>query len=152
MRNLIETVREKIGRFVIYVLPLCVLSFAGASYLINSNVVYATNEVVREVVKEREAPVLDRIADCESGVRLTNGTAKPGSATHYDKHGQVLMRGNTNGSIDVGKYQINSVWFAQASALKLDVTDEADNKTMAEWIYENKGTGDWYASQSCWKR
>lgn len=93
------------------------------------------------------SPVLDRIADCESG-----NHGKAGTATHYDRNGQVLMRGNKNGTVDIGKYQINSVWFAKATALGLDITKEVDNKAMAEWIYLNKGTGDWVYSSDCWKR
>lgn len=91
------------------------------------------------------APVLHRIAGCESvGDPKSKGT-------HYDKNGQVLMRSNTNKTVDVGKYQINSVWFAKATELGLDITKEADNEAMAKWIYENKGTEDWYSSKNCWK-
>ncbi len=101
-------------------------------------VVLADKEVIVEV--KPEAPVLKRIAVCESNNK------------HHDKNGQVLMRSNTNGTVDVGRYQINSVWFKKASELKLDVTKEGDNQKMAEWIYENRGTGDWYASKDCWSK
>ena len=84
-------------------------------------------------------PVLQRIANCES------------NDSHYDKNGQVLMRSNTNKSVDVGRYQINSVWFSKATELGLDITKESDNEEMAKWIYENKGTGDWSSSANCWK-
>jgi len=60
------------------------------------------------------------------------------------------MRANTNGTVDIGEYQVNGFyWGKKASELGLDLTKEADNKKMAEWIYANKGTGDWY-SQKCW--
>jgi hypothetical protein len=62
------------------------------------------------------------------------------------------MRSNTNKSVDIGKYQINSVWFKKATELGLDITKEEDNEAMAYWIYENRGTGDWYSSQSCWSK
>lgn len=90
--------------------------------------------------------VLDRIAACESG----NG--KSGTATQYDKNGQVLMRPNTNGTVDVGKYQINSIWFKQATTLGYDLTTTAGNAAFAEWLYLNKGTGDWQASSKCWNK
>jgi hypothetical protein len=91
-----------------------------------------------------DSPVLNRIADCESG----NGT--PGSAIHF-KNGQVLLKANTNGTVDIGKYQVNlTYWGKKATELGLDLTKEADNKKMAEWIYLNKGTTDWSASQKCW--
>lgn len=98
------------------------------------------------VTKVAEAPVLDRIADCESG----NGT--PGSASHY-KNGQVVLRANTNGTVDIGKYQVNlTYWGKKATELGFDLTKEADNKKMAEWLYANKGTGDWSSSAHCWNK
>lgn len=116
----------------------------GSIAFSHSTITYAEKDVPVEVV--HEAPVLDRIADCESG----NGT--PGSAHHY-KNGQVIMRANTNGTIDIGKYQVNlTYWGKQASALGFDLTKEADNKAMAEWIYANKGTGDWSSSAHCWQK
>jgi hypothetical protein len=108
---------------------------------------YSTSKVEAEFSNAPlNSAVLNRIADCESG----NG--KPGSATHYDKNGQVLLRANKNGTVDVGKYQVNSVWFKKATELGYDITKESDNKAMAEWVYLNRGTGDWYSSQKCWQR
>ena len=104
---------------------------------------YEVSIVDREVIKEVQilnAPILERIAKCESG------------NTHIDKNGQVLMRSNTNKSVDVGRFQINSVWFKKASELGLDITKDADNRKMAEWIYANRGTEDWYPSKSCWMK
>jgi hypothetical protein len=43
-------------------------------------------------------------------------------------------------------------WGAKASEFGLDLTKEADNTAMAEWIYANNGTSDWAASQKCWYR
>lgn len=105
----------------------------------NPNTVYAEKEVVVEV--KGHAPIMDKIAQCESG------------NSHIDKKtGQVLMRANANKTVDTGKYQINSVWYKKASELGLDITKEKDNETMAYWIYENRGTGDWVYSQDCWKK
>lgn len=100
--------------------------------------VYAVQEKVVEVVKE--APILAKIAKCESG------------DNHYDKNGQVLLRGNTNKTVDVGRFQINSVWFAKATELGLDLTNEDDNKKFAQWLYENRGTEDWKYSKACWSK
>ena len=85
-------------------------------------------------------PVLERIAHCES------------STGQFGPSGQVVMRPNTNGTVDVGEYQINTVWFKKATELGFDVTTEDGNERMAIWIYENKGTGDWSASQACWSK
>lgn len=123
---------------------------AGGLFYSTSTVTAHTNTVQLPV----EAPVLDRIADCESGVRKPSGMAVEGSARHLDpKTGQVIMRANTNGTVDIGKYQINEYyWGKKASELGLDLTKEKDNKAMAEWIYKNKGTTDWSSSQKCWYR
>lgn len=104
---------------------------------------FQTVEAIVEV--ERPAAIMQRIAGCES-----QGSAKL-KGVHFDKNGQVLMRSNTNKSVDVGKYQINTVWFAKATELGLDITLEKDNEEMAMWIYKNRGTEDWYSSKACWK-
>lgn len=96
------------------------------------------------------SPVLDRIADCESGARKANGKAIPGSAIQFRPDGQVVYHANKNGTIDLGKYGINTVWFKQAHALNLNLAKEEDNRKMAEWIYANRGTEDWYSSKTCW--
>lgn len=101
-------------------------------------IVEAIKEVTVEV--DAKAPIMERIAKCESG------------NTHYDKNGQVLLRSNNNKSVDVGRYQINSVWFKKATELGLDITKEKDNEIMARWIYSNRGTVDWEASKSCWNK
>jgi hypothetical protein len=133
----------------VYHIVLALIVVGGLCWFIggktSKEIVY--KQVEKEVIKEVqiEAPVLDRIAGCESqGNRNSKGT-------HFDKNGQVLMRSNTNRTVDLGKYQINTIWFAKATELGLDLTRENDNKKMAEWIYANRGTGDWSASAKCWK-
>ena len=111
---------------------------AGAKF-IPQTPVYA--EKIVEVTVKNKVPVMERIAKCESG------------GQHVDKKtGQVIMRSNTNKTVDVGKYQINSIWFKKAGELGLDITKEKDNEAFAYWLYENRGTQDWYASKDCWSR
>lgn len=130
--------------FVIGILIGSIYGAFVAGGIYSPAVIYTKAEIIKEV--ESQAPIMDRIAGCES-----QGNAKlPG--THWDKNGQVLMRSNTNRSVDVGKYQINTVWFAKATELGLDITLEADNKEMALWIYKNRGTEDWYSSRNCWMK
>jgi hypothetical protein len=108
---------------------------AGSYFFPRVDVVEA--QVIKEVAMK--APIMDKIAQCESG------------NSHLDKKtGQVLLRGNTNKTVDIGKYQLNSVWHKKATELGYDITKEADNEAMAYWIFNNRGTGDWYASQKCW--
>jgi hypothetical protein len=106
------------------------------------NTVYAQNVIVTPQI-DQEAPILQRISDCESG----NGTK--GSGKHF-KNGQVILHVNSNGTIDIGKFQINSTWGKQATKLGFDLTKEKDNYAMAKWIYENRGTSDWLSSATCW--
>lgn len=109
--------------------------YAGSYYM--PKYVYAEKKI--EVVIEKDSPVLQRIAKCESG------------DAHY-KNGQVIIRANSNGTTDIGRYQINSVWNKKATELGLDLTKEKDNETMARWIYANRGTEDWYPSKGCWNK
>lgn len=150
-----QVFKWKLGKFfrkVLFILILTlivVVIFELGNLFGPKTVIYTKQEIIKEV--PIDAPILEKIADCESGKRLPNGKAVKGSASHWGASGQVLMTGNNNKSVDVGKYAINSVWFPKATELGLDITKEADNKTMAQWIYENRGTEDWYPSKSCWK-
>jgi hypothetical protein len=145
--------RDKQGRFSSFKIKLArftkrvmfvmgTISVIGWSIVIGSHLmpitVYAEKEVVKEV--KGHAPVMDRIAKCES----QNSHINP-------KNGQVYMLANTNKTVDVGKYMINTVWHKKAKELGLDITKEVDNEKMAYYIYENHGTDAWNASSNCWK-
>ena len=145
------------GQFDSFKMKLRRLTRAVVRYTLAGGVFYAvfmlgaftwsTSTTEAYMVKvPTESPVLERIGDCESG----NGSK--GSANHYEKNGQVLLRANKNGTIDIGKFQINSIWQKKATELGLELTKEADNRKFAEWMYANKGTGDWSASAKCWSR
>lgn len=144
-----DSLRMKLQRAV-RVLKVGVVAIIVGALLVGTGAIFFSTSTVtastETIVQTPASPVLDRIADCESG----NGLANTG--TQFGKSGQVLMKPNTNGTVDVGKYQINSVWFAQATKLGYDITTLQGNKAMAEWIYANKGTGDWSASAHCWNK
>lgn len=103
-----------------------------------STITYKAPEIKEvELVKEvtREAPVLQRIAKCESG------------NTHYDKNGQVLI----NKSQDIGVMQINvPIWGKKAHDMGLNLAVEEDNRKFADYLYENFGTEPWIHSRKCW--
>jgi hypothetical protein len=101
-----------------------------------------TKEVIKEVLVNQEInyPVLDRIAKCESNDK------------HFGESGQVLMVGNTNKSVDVGRYQINTLWFKKANEMGLDLTKEKDNKAFAVYLYKTYGTEPWIHSKKCWNK
>lgn len=142
-RGRFSSLRYKFGKFmkrslfVMGAISVIGWSVVAGSYLMPKTI-YAEKEVVKEV--KGHAPVMDRIAKCES------------NNSHLDpKTGQVYMLANTNKTVDVGKYMLNTVWHKKAKELGLDITKEADNEKMAYWIYENHGTSPWYASEKCWK-
>lgn len=113
--------------------------FVAGGYISPAKVVFAEKEVVKEI--KGKAPVMDRIAKCES------------NNSHIDpKTGQVYMLANNNKTVDVGKYMINTVWHKKAKELGLDITKEKDNETMAYWVYENFGTDAWSSSSHCWNK
>lgn len=121
-------------------------AFTTILFLIMKDI-YITKEIERmrgfvPIVEEtKELPaVMQRIAQCESGNK------------HYKDNGQVVTNANTNGTVDIGRFQINEkVWGKKAGEMKLDLTKEEDNIAFAMWVYENFGTEDWYASRGCWR-
>lgn len=132
----------KVWTVIIATLSLAVA--IGATVFSTSTIVASANTTTT-VVKNvpTDFPVLDRIGDCESG----NGTA--GSATQFH-NGQVIFNANTNDTVDVGKYQINSVYFKKATELGYNLTTEQGNTDMAVWIFVNVGTAPWSSSAKCW--
>ncbi len=105
---------------------------------VNPQIVRA--EVKVEVPVEVNAPIMDKIMSCESGGK------------HYAKNGQVVFKANTNGTVDIGIMQINSVWSVTATKMGYDLTKESDNKAFGMWLYKNKGTEPWYSSKACWNK
>lgn len=116
----------------------------------------AANEiVVRNVflppavvtTKETMAAVMQRIAGCESeGNRHASGK-------QFHADGTLVTHLNANGSLDVGKYEINltAAHLNQAMKMHLDLTTEEGNEAFAQWIYENEGTDPWSSSKACWQ-
>lgn len=142
-----QVFKWKVGLFLKLVLRVLTVSgvtfgilygtFMAGAYF-NPKVSFATIEKKVEVQKEVSAPVMTRISKCESNNK------------HFE-NGQVLVRGNKNGSVDVGLYQINSIWFAKAAELGFDIFTEKGNTDMAYWLFNNYGTQPWYLSSKCWQ-
>src|SRR5216684_6386788 len=129
--------KYKVWRFTRKVLIVTSVGFAlTGSYALGA-FINTTKAIHVETSVKSDAPVLERIAQCESG------------GSQYDKTGQVTLHPNSDGSIDVGKYQVNSKWFKKATSFGYDLTKSDDNRKMTEWIYENRGTGDWQSSEKC---
>ncbi len=119
---------------------MCIYTFGYVFTLLGATnmprIVHA--EKIVEVPVKEIPPVMKRIAKCES------------KGLHY-WDGQVVVRANTNKTVDIGKYQINSIWNDTASKMGLDLTKEKDNEAFAMYLYETHGTEPWVYSKSCWK-
>ena len=100
-----KTLREKIVLYIKYYLWQSAKIMIIAWLVVGGIKVGQHFTPVKTVMAEKtvtievkgKAAVMDRIAICESGGK------------HYAPSGQVIMRSNTNNSVDVGKYQINSI-------------------------------------------
>ena len=111
--------------------------YFGSAYI--PRTVYADREIIKEV--EVKAPVMERIAKCESGGK------------HFAPSGQVIVNVNNNKTYDIGKYQINSIWNKKATELGYNLYIEKDNEAFAMWLYRNYGSEPWSASKAnCWNK
>jgi muramidase (phage lysozyme) len=135
--------RQKVRSFFKKLIFWLIIIIAFAGLVQYFRWAYPTEKIViKEVAVERpiEYPVLKRIAKCESNDK------------HFGESGQVLMVGNTNKSVDVGRYQINTLWFKKANEMGLDLTDEKDNEAFAIYLYKTYGTEPWIHSKKCWNK
>lgn len=103
-------------------------------------------------------PIMQKIAKAESGgeqfcseARVRNFT--PSARCKCYKVGAPLMCTNTNQTLDVGAYQINSIHWAQADKMGFDVVNsEEDNRDFALYLYATEGTSPWSSSSKMWKK
>jgi hypothetical protein len=134
---------KKVKHTLLWVLFIQVAIWSGIGLVqygkITAEPIIVHAKEIVEVPIEVIPPVMERIAKCESG------------SNHY-KNGQVLIRSNKDGSVDIGYYQINSVHNKQATLMGLDLTKEEDNKTFAMHLYKTIGTEPWYSSKACWNK
>lgn len=119
---------------------LLYLAFIAGAYF-KPVMIYAANPAAIVIAPDPEYPVLDRIAKCES------------SSHHNASSGMTLLHANSDGSVDIGLYQINNLaWGKKATQLGYDLFTEAGNRAMALYIYKNAGTEPWYSSAKCWNK
>ena len=71
---------------------------------------------------EDPAVIMERIAKCESG------------GTHYRQDGTLVKNINKNGTIDFGKFQINSAWEAKAASMGHNIYLPEGNEAFAYWL------------------
>ncbi len=78
------------------------------------------------------------IAECESGGR------------HWNDDGSVVTNKNKDGSIDIGRWQINSQHWERAKSMGHDVSTEEGNEAFAKVLFNKYGTDPWNSSRECW--
>lgn len=117
------------------------LSFILGQVTSDIQIASADTVVHRPAVQRDIPPILEKIAAAESG------------DVHKASNGQIVYHANKDGSIDLGRYQINlKAWGATASKMGYDLTKEQDNEAFALWLFENKGSEPWYSSARNWKK
>jgi len=80
------------------------------------------------------------VAQCES------------DGEQFDKKGNVKTNVNPNGTIDRGKWQINSGHDEELEGLPhINIETEAGNEAFARILYERNELDDWQASRHCWE-
>lgn len=135
-----DSLKARLHRFVVSVLWIAsgmvalTTAFTLGGFFFSSDTV----EAAPVQIITAPSPILDRIALCESH----NSQLNP--------NGQVLVHVNTNGTVDIGRFQINSIHEAEATKLGFDLFTDKGNTGYANWLYANRGTSDWQSSQHCW--
>lgn len=117
------------------IVAILALAFAfGGAFYSTETITVSANTI------ELASPILERIASCESHGHQLNPS------------GQVLLNVNNNGTVDIGRYQINSIHEAEATKLGYDLFTLEGNSAYAKYLYSTRGTSDWSSSAKCWSR
>src|SRR3989344_4218315 len=82
---------------------------------------------------------LQIIAQCES------------RGLQFNPDGSVVTNKNKNGTIDRGKWQINSSHDAETKRLGIDISTEEGNEKFARILYAKNELRDWEATRHCWE-
>jgi hypothetical protein len=101
-----------------------------------------TDEMVVEKAGDRELPPLHPelavICSCES-------------AGHSHKNADGTLLSGFIDSRDKGECQINTYYHGETmEKMGLDITDDVDYRTYANYLFETQGRQPWMASASCW--
>ena len=84
-------------------------------------------------------------ADCESG------DCTPGSARQFNPDGSVVTNVNEDSSVDIGKWQINSIHEERAKSMGHDIWTEEGNTAFARVLFSESGTEPWNSSRKLWE-
>jgi hypothetical protein len=141
-------------KFLDIILSVALITAGAVSYSLEANHWYYTAEA-SELAKVGEVDTrseLQRIADCESGIRNSDGSAVPWSSRQFNEDGSVIVGRYTNPAFgyDVGEHQINTYWHgARAKQLGFDLYSEKGNEAYARLLYSEQGAKPWGWSKHC---
>lgn len=96
----------------------------------------ATSSSLPRLPAEVALPI---IAECES------------RGQQFNSDGSIVTNNNTDGTIDRGKWQINSRHDERAKRLGIDILTEEGNEKFARILYAENYLRDWEASRHCWE-
>lgn len=120
---------------------LAILSFSAYYTASHNAPVRIVEKTLLVQAPEELPPVLQRIAQCESGNK------------HTDSRGRLMINKNDDGSQDVGLFQINmKYWGLEAMKQGYNLTDEKDNIAFALWLWKTRGTEPWVHTKNCWNK
>ncbi len=142
-------------RRVWFLTKVGVTSFAVLALAVFSGYALRGNEVSAQVIHmststttmiQQTDEVLHAIGDCESG----NGTKD--SRRQFLPNGKIVTHTNTDGSVDVGMYEINmsAPHIIQMAKMHIDPMTEEGNYAEAKYIHDTEGVKPWSSSQHCW--
>ena len=120
------------------------LFIAALSALLPTHTIYVEKPVeveldpVKQALFDKEVPLpLIRVAFCESSLK------------HWDSEGNVVINENSNGSVDRGLFQVNSIHQETLDNMNLDPSNLYDNIDFALYLYNKNQLRDWSASSHC---
>lgn len=134
------------------VLCLMVAAFLAGSFYLGGLINPLRLVQATEIAVDPQYPVLDKIAKAESynSQFCTKEIVAKYGCNKWEV-GAVLVRVNTNGTYDIGKYAINSIHLSDAISLGYDVYGESDNFEYAKYLFRTQGSEPWSASKHNWK-
>lgn len=140
-----EFVEKKKPNWNALIVALGYVSFVlGAGWSGAESTIYYTASIpVAHAAEKPELPaIMKKIAKCESG------------GTQLKANKVLVTNTNTNGSVDVGKWQINmnATQLKEMAVLGFNPLTEEGNEAYAIYLYEHRGTQPWNSSAKCWKR
>lgn len=101
-------------------------------------------------------PVTDQLHRIEFAESHDNQFCTTDAITHglctKSEEGMVLMRANSNNSVDIGIAQINNkAWGAESVKLGYNLYTQDGNEKMARYILSTTGLKAWSSSKQVWK-